>query len=271
MRSGVFAFLLSAAVLAAAAETPTSPAPPLYKQRLSGDIVIDTDGNVRSYELKDADLTPQVRELVDRSIRSWRFEPVLVDGKPVNAKTSLNMQIEAKPLEQGYAVKVDSIAFGAPKRDQSKLKPPRYPLLAQQGGVEALVVLVLRLDAEGRVIDLYPEQTSLSGTGPDKIVQQWRRMFENNAIEAARHWRFEIKETIDGRPVADSAARIPVEYRLRKASGWTALFPTGGPSRIPPWGQAWRPEATPASLRQGESLSLTSAFKLKDSPVGGYL
>lgn len=269
MKNWIFTILLSAAGLAAAAETPAQP---VYTKQLSGDIVIDVEGNVRNYELKDADLTPQLREIVDRSIRHWRFEPVVVDGKPVNAKTSMRLQIEAKPIAEGYAIKVDSIVFGSPTRDQSKLKPPRYPWVAQQGGVEALVVLVLRLDAEGRVTDLYPEQTSLSGSGPEKIVQQWRRMFEDNAMEAARRWRFEIKETVDGRPVADSAVRIPVEYRLGKANGWTtALIPTGGPSRIPAWGRVWQPAATPAALRQGESLSLTSAFKLKNSPVGSYL
>lgn len=247
------------------------PSPLVYQRAITGDIVIGPDGHVRDYKLKNEEITPAVADVIDRSILKWRFEPILVDGKPVNAKTSLQINIQAEPVGNDYRVKLSGVSFGAPTRDLSNLKPPKYPWLAQQAGIEALVVLVLRLDANGQVTDLYPERTSLSGTGPDKIVQQWRTMFENNAMAVARKWNFEIKEALEGKPAAVSAVRIPIEYRLTGLDKWQAMIPVGGPSRIPSWGRSWQPEPAQAVLRNGEAQSLTSNFKLKDALVGTYL
>ncbi len=258
--------------MAANQATPAeSASQTVYRMGLSGDIVIDTVGNVREYKLKNEQIAPAVADIVDKSIRKWRFEPILVDGIAVNARTSLYLDIEAEPIGDNYRVKLSRIFFGAPTRDLSKLKPPKYPWLAQQAGIEARVVLVLRLDAKGQVIDLYPERTSLSGTGPDKIVQQWRTMFEDNAMEAAKKWKFEITEALADKPATNSVVRIPVEYRFSGFEQWQAMIPVDGPSRIPPWGRSWQPESSPATLRNGETQSLTSSFKLKDALIGTYL
>lgn len=245
----------------------------VYRMGLSGDIVIDTEGNVRDYTLNNQKLTPEIAALVDNSVRKWRFEPILVDGRPVNAKTRLRMLLEAQHQGDIYQVRVSSIAFGAPERDNRNLRPPNYPMVAARAGVEAIVVLVLRLNAEGRVTDSYPESTSLSGTGPERIVQQWRTIFEDNAMAAAKRWRFSITETVDGKPAMDSAVRIPVEYRLMhsRSKEWEAMVPVSGPSRIPAWGRAWETPQSTAALSDGQAQSLTSGFKLKDPIVGNYL
>ena len=59
-----------------------------------GEIRIAPDGHVTDYKLKST-LSPTIAALVDRNVRSWRFEPIVVDGNPVAAKTALLAEIGA--------------------------------------------------------------------------------------------------------------------------------------------------------------------------------
>ena len=58
-----------------------------YELTVHGELYIGPEGTVTDLKLRSADLSPEIAAMVDRQVRKWRFEPILVDGRAVNAKT----------------------------------------------------------------------------------------------------------------------------------------------------------------------------------------
>lgn len=268
MRNIVIAalFLLATAPSAVAA---TLPANAEYSINLTGDIEIAPDGSVHSYALDDG-LKPQVQKLVSTSIEGWRFEPILVDGRAVIARTRLRMALKAVPAADGYALKVDKVWFGEPSRT-SLMSPPRYPTDAARSGVGARVVLVLRIDAMGNVVDVHPEQTSLTMKAGGKTADRWRRMFETASLASARQWKFDIPEIIDGAPAESTGIRVPVDFMMGGVPGqWHGFVP--GPTVPAPWMDQRKALASAThALEEGDMQPLDSRFKLQTEVVGMVL
>lgn len=264
--SALLALLLPLAVIA---EKPL----PIYELQATGEIRIGPDGHVRDYELK-SDLSPAIAEIVDRQVRSWTFDPILVDGKPVIAETRLALGLEAMPSGDGkYALRIEHVWFGQPTQEH-QMEPPRYPMSAARTGLGAKVVLVLRLDPQGNVIDVFPEQTSLTASGSERMAKKWREIFEKTSIAAARKWKFEITETIGGKPI-ESTIRVPVTFIMdddrKPATRWQAFVP--GPVHPVPWVDSDSLATGPSrdTLEDGDLQSLSSRFKLKQDVVGKVL
>ncbi|UWX03758.1 energy transducer TonB [Pseudoxanthomonas sp. NC8] len=78
--------------------------------------------------------------------------------------------------------------------------PPKYPVEAAQNGIAGEVILLVDIDADGRVTDVQVEKATPPG------------VFDANTIAAARQWRFE-PALRDGRPVA-GRQRVPVTFSL---------------------------------------------------------
>jgi periplasmic protein TonB len=78
---------------------------------------------------------------------------------------------------------------------------PNYPFDMKQAHLEGVVELMLIVDTTGRVIDV----SIISSTNPS---------FENNALEAARKWKFE-PGTKDGTPVSFKM-HLPIKFNLTK-------------------------------------------------------
>ena len=77
-------------------------------------------------------------------------------------------------------------------------KPPDYPDIAKQAGVEGRVVIALLIDRTGHV--------------REAVVERSVPMLDDAVIEATRRWVFD-PALIDGRPVM-AWVRVPVEFRL---------------------------------------------------------
>lgn len=248
--------------------------PAEYGLSAAGTIEIGPDGLVRDYKL-DSKLDPKIAELVDSNVRQWKFEPILVDNRPVIARTKLRLELTAVPVEQGYAVKVANIWFGEPERAH-KMKPPRYPMSAMQANLGAKVILMLKPDDNGNVLEVHPYQTSLGArTRSEKIADQWRKQFESSAVAAAKGWKFDLSEKVNGKAV-ETIVSVPVEYSMAprpNRSGWAAYTP--GPLR--PYPRSWADSSDEAvaaglaAMKDGDMLSLKSRFKLKDEVVGKML
>ncbi len=258
--------ILSFASLAA----PVPAVQPEYSMQVTGEIEIAPDGSVHGYKL-DNGLKPKVRELVAANIDSWKFEPILVDGRAVIAKTRLRMMLEAVPVKEGYRLKVSSVWFGEPTRT-SLMNPPRYPQDAARADLGARVVLVLKLDAAGNVVAAHPEQTSLSTKVSGKLADKWRKLFERASIDSASSWKFDVPEIIDGTPAQSSSIRVPVDFIMGSGGldQWRAYLP--GPVTPAPWleRQALVAEAA-GNLGNGEMQPLDSRFKLKTNVIGATL
>ncbi len=77
-------------------------------------------------------------------------------------------------------------------------KPPGYPDIAKQAGVEGRVVIALLIDRTGHV--------------REAVVERSVPMLDDAVIEATRRWVFD-PALIDNRPVM-AWVRVPVEFRL---------------------------------------------------------
>ena len=94
-------------------------------------------------------------------------------------------------------------AEGAITRGATPLTQPRfvYPPESERRGEQGTVVLLLEVDAQGRVAEV----TVLSSSG--------YRALDRAAIEAARRWRF--RPALRGGLPVESTVRAPVTFRLQ--------------------------------------------------------
>lgn len=272
--------LIAAALIAVAAPACAQPTAPVLDLQADGEVQIATDGKVSDYRLTSS-LTPAVAALVDRDVRSWSFEPILVDGAPVVAKTAMHLSLKAEPSgeKDQYRIRIVNVRFGEPRRDSAtRMRPPRYPQEAVSAHLGAKVLLAVRLDANGNVTDVQAFQTSLDARArTEREAERWRHMFESTSIAAARGWHYDLSETINGKTVGTNVI-VPVVYSVHemgapppKPGTWKAYVP--GPVHPAPWmtdRQLADHQDVPA-LGDDEALALDSRFHLKDDVIGKAL
>lgn len=267
---------LTCFMAAAVAHVASGKAPAVLELAADGEIQIATDGHVSDYRLKST-LAPAVADLVDRNVRGWKFEPILVNGVPVLAKTAMHLSLQAVPVDgnENYSVKVVHISFGDPKLIGGG-KPPRYPEDAVHARLGAKVMLAMRLDATGKVIDVQPYQTSLAARASSEVeAERWRRVFERAAIAAAKTWQYDVSEVINGKPIGTSVM-APIDFYIQNGSqsppeGWKAYAP--GPVHPAPWMDNGKLADSHdlSAIKQGQAQSLDSHFQLRDDVIGKAL
>lgn len=263
------AFFLLILFLPAAAHAQRGAKPDL-SMTVTGDIEIGPDGNLHAYRL-DEGITPAVEQAVAQNLRAWSFEPITVDGRPVIAKTRVRLNLSAEKIAQGYQLRVENVWFGEPNRT-SKMTPPSYPVAAARANLGARVLLILKLDASGKVTDVHVEQTSLSAKAEDeRSAEKWRAIFEKPSIAAARNWTFNVTEIIGDAPVDISTVRVPVEFAMANWSDnrWYGFIP--GPRRPAPWVAEQASAQIIDNLSGNDTQPLDSRFKLKTPIVGALL
>lgn len=273
-------FPAAAALLALCATSPAwaGKKAEVLEMNAVGEIQIAADGSVSDYHLK-SQLAPAVAGLVDRNVRGWRFEPVMVDGKAVIAKTTMHLALKAEPLADtgNYRLRIASIRFGDLTRS-AHFVPPKYPGEAVRSHVGGRVIVAVRVDENGDVVDAQPYQTSLDvETRSEVEAEHYRQVLEKASLLAARHWHYDVTDMLNGKPVGREAL-VPVSYSLCNMpcgnpdgdGRWRALVP--GPVHVVPWmHQTLAASQDPGKLRDDESMSLDSPFRLKDDPVGKIL
>jgi len=242
----------------------------------TGEVQIAPDGQVSDYRLQ-SQLAPEIATLVDRNVRAWRFKPIVINGAAVTAKTALHIRLNAEPQEgrDSYIVRVVSVDFGEPRRN-AQMKAPRYPEEAVKARLGAKVLLSLRLDDTGKVIDAQPYQTSLDArTRSEFQAEQWRRVFERASVAAAKNWQYDLTETVNGKTIGTNAI-VPIIYNIdefgtAKSDAWKAFVP--GPVHPAPWSSPNRLTSAHdfSTLANGQALSLDSRFQLQENVVGKTL
>lgn len=216
--------------------------------RVDGRIAIDAQGVPIDYRI-ETELTDKVRTLLDKAVRGWRFEPVLVDGKPVTAEARMRVTLVAREQGDGLRVGIDNVIFptDADSANLSEVKaaklrvmPPKYPGYAASLGVEGRVLLHLKLSLDGRVEDVVAVQSSLAKVaGKDELLGKLIAEFEEASLKAARNWRFEVHDTrSSGEAEEGITFAIPVDYLMRDKRGqkqgvWATEV--RGPKRVAPW------------------------------------
>lgn len=248
---------------------------PEFAMSAGGELVIARDGSVRSWKMDSSRLGESVQTLLQRNVERWRFEPILVDGKAVTAKTRMTVELEALPQGEGYLLKVARVFFGS-LQSRGTAKAPHYPNSALRAGLGARVLLALKLDAEGNVVAMHPYQTSLSKSGSEKQAQRFRRRFEQASMEAAKDWKYVPGESIGGVTVGSSVI-VPIVFHVtnpgegrRMADTWRGYAP--GPISPAPWADESSVAALDTGdLAEGQAAALDSRFRLRSDVLGKAL
>ena len=267
-------FLALAGLLLAAGLAPAAEKVPLeYSLGIAGELVIDPQGKVKTYAMDDG-LAQPLASLVQRNVEQWTFEPIVVDGKPVTAKTRMRLGLLAQPRGDDYELRVEYVYFGDAK-PRGKSVPPRYPRPALLAGVQARVVVMAKVDAEGNVLDAHAYQSSVS---VKRSEQRWRKAFAEASVAAALASKYEPTDEIAGRRVGNTLT-LPFTYTISQGSSkkeleannkyWRAYIP--GPVSPPPWIGETAAGLDTDALADGQSAALDSPFRLKTDVIGKVL
>lgn len=231
----------------------------------SGEIRIGPDGRVLSHALSDHVPRP-VAEAISRSIATWIFEPVTEDGVPVIAETRMHLTIEAlEHSRDELALRVGQVWFGD-ELVPEMTRAPVYPERAIERGVGARVLLALRLQPDGRVLDAHPYQTSFAKGTDRRLANRLRRDFERASVAAARTWHYAPELVASLGP----SLLVPVQYSLHREPPTQASWFLFDPGEIvpPPWPFDPSGVAGRSSLEGGRAVREDPRIRLHTEVAG---
>lgn len=235
-----------------------------------GEIGIDPAGAVFDYRI-DSELTAPVKALVERSVRQWKFEPVLRNGTAVHAKARMHLTLIAHPVDGGFQLTVEQARFSGYRKTAS-MNPPRYPPEAVQAGISGDVLVAVRVDALGKVVDAIAVQSSWPYMKiSESSMRYWGKVLEKASVAAARKWTFEPGDAAQPES-AETTLVVPVSFRVDvplATEGWRQE--SAGPARPIPWLEPGQQSFDASGLKQGEVLALDYAVKLKTPVIGTSL
>lgn len=250
---------------------------------VTGTIDIAPDGTTAAHRLDQPEkLPPFVRDIAAKAAAGFRFEPVLVDGKPVRARAKMGLRLVATKQDNGdYRVRVASANFGEQSKAPGEsvhhvqMKPPMYPQSAYMSGISGTVYLVLKIDRDGKVEQAVVEQTNLTVVGNARVMEQGREVLERASVAAARKWQFAAPTIGASADEPFWSVRVPVDYKLVDGPGdkddktpygqWEAYVP--GPKHRIPWLSDEENKRSPEALVAGAAHPVGSGPKLI-TPLG---
>ena len=201
-----FPRLLVAVLLTVMCFGNTARAADLRKQTelgmvLTGTVDIRADGSVDRYAIDNAAKVPAaVRGILDRQIPGWKFEPAIVDGKPVATHTSTTIRILAKPLDDGgYAAGIQSASFSGGGTDDGgrisirERKPAiAFPSFGSLFGMSGDVYVALKIGLDGTVQGAIVQKVNLTASASDAQMARARKAFAEATLAAVRQWTFNV-------------------------------------------------------------------------------
>jgi hypothetical protein len=209
---------------------------------VTGTIDIDAAGSVTSYHVEQAEvLSKAVLDFVDQSVRKWRFEPVLVDGKAKPARARMQLRLVLKQDGENYQARISGATFGRLQEGslaRGKLRPPPYPKEAVFKRVGGTVYLVLQVGRDGTVQDVVAEQVNLRVIDNGRAMAVYREMLSRAAMNTARKWLFDFPTQGEDADAQFISLRVPVDFIApdmpqEKVGEWYAYVP--GPRQPVPW------------------------------------
>lgn len=229
---------------------------------VTGKVTIRADGTVGEWSIDQREALPAaVVNVIDAAAPGWRFEPILLDGKPVAARATMSLRLVAEPEgDRRFRVVIRHAYFGRDalaavgrlrertsraEEDEGsewllplRLTPPPYPEAAARSGVQGTVYLVLLVDRKGSVRDSIAEQVNLRVWSSMRELERLRKMLGLAAVEASRRWRFQPPTRGEHADAEQWTVLVPVEFRLMGDQGpeygkWQVYVP--GPRTRAPW------------------------------------
>lgn len=252
---------------------------------VTGSIVVAPDGSVQSYALDQQEKLPGVVVgLIGRQVPKWRFEPTMLDGHPVAARSTMNLRVVAqKRIDGGYSFAIAGATFPQVTDSQAAAfamrKQPVYPSTALHDHVSGTVYLTLRVNEQGAVVGGYAEQvnldTSPTATPAEYQLKKWRSILAKSALDAALTWKFAGIKHVDATSGGDWIATTPVNYHIEESDSptvdmygkWEIYLP--GPVQNSPWPDAPIAGSTNLDAIPAGSLALAATGLHLTTPLGG--
>ena len=276
--------------LACAGSEPDVPLDTLLTMRVDGSVTIDLQGHVAGYQI-DTPVPDTLRGTLDHAVAGWRFQPVVLDGKPAVARTKMRITLAARKLDPDhYQVTVDNVVFpGGPGRLASgansqpieltarSVHPPRFPGELARVGASARILIAIRANPDGQIVDVVAIQSSLLDTKGTQRNMAWAiRQFQDATIKAARQWRVGVIGTIDQTNRDNLTATASVQFTMPNREidvpGQWLLE-----SRTPLQDIPWEPKAEGnqrvgvSDVAPGELIPTASDYKLLSDVIGKAL
>lgn len=240
---------------------------------VTGSVDIEPDGSVSAHVIDRPEKLPQgVRDLVSAQVPGFRFEPVLVEGKAVRARTKMRLRVIARQVGDGqYGVGIGSANFGSEKPIPGEeitpvqMRAPSYPPAAYTANVSGTVFVFLKVGRDGKVLDAVAGQTNLTAVGTEQQMRDARRVLEQASVSTARRWRFAVPTTGAEAGRDYWTVRVPVDFMFHGAAEppygkWAAYVP--GPRTLVPWLSAEDNRANPDAQLAGAPQLVGSGPKL---------
>ena len=203
-------------------------------------VSLGADGHVTALATTDTRV-PKLHKQLATEIRSWRFSPGKVNGQPAMTETRLQMALRVSLVQDRFEVRIVSAQTGGNYR---KMRAPIYPAVAAMMRRQGLVLLKVRYDESGAVVQVKP---SADAPEPD-------RQLLDVAISSVKQWTFE-PEVVGGHPLA-AAALVPVCFQLQ-----------GMPKAVCDWKQP----GSDMHAQGSHALALYPAAKLETDVIGRVL
>lgn len=215
---------------------------------VTGTITVNPDGSVNGYTLdQQGNLPPAVTKVAEATLPNWKFQPVLEEGKPIMAKSSMSVRIVAHPIDEQHAtVSITGASFGRDAKESmgspeckngecliaKSRTPPSYPIEGARNDVTGIVYLVQEIGRDGRVVRQAAKQVNLRS--------RWNvgaaNMLAHASLKAGRDWTYDVPTKGDEANRDHWIVSIPVDFTLggTYAYGqWEPYIP--GPVLDLPW------------------------------------
>lgn len=235
-----------------------------YSMLVKGEIETDAEGAVSSVSVDKPDkFPPGLVDFVKQRVTRWKFEPVLVAGRPARARSSMSLLVVARKLaNEEVSIGIRNASFGhqQPKKGEFlsalSAKPPVYPEAMQAKGVSGTVYVLLKVGRDGTVQDAAVEKVNLRTLAKEKVMESWRASLADAALKALKTWTFVVPTK---GALADNPSWygwVPVNFDLGNAKGgqggygkWNTYIP--GPRQPIPWLSENQPGFSSDSLADG--------------------
>jgi len=209
--------------------------------RLTGTLVVGTDGAITAYAIDHSKkVPPEVLRHVARYVPRWR---VVKSGNSAGNKR-FSVRVMATPRGDGlFALSLVGASIMEKQRPEEEIvadgrpKRPSYPRSLGGIGVSGTVYVVAKVGRDGEVEDLVTEQVNLNFVGTPEEVVKARADFAAHTAAAVRQWKFRLPKVgpYAGQPYL--AVRVPMRYIIKQPgyAEWEYYVP--GPRRAVPWVQ----------------------------------
>lgn len=286
----MLALASSQAVARDSAPQPTQSLETVKTLQVEAWVDVDPQGQLTglAFETK---LPDRMRDILDGTVRTWRFLPDVVDGVPKASKARMRITLAARKADSGYRVTVDNVRF--PETNHAKLmivdnasarisvksksmqRTDFYPSHLARTPLSCFVLLGIKIGADGRVDDVVAIQSSLLDVdAPPAVVREAVFHFEQAALRSARLWRFDVTAKQLPLDAKDMTIRINVPFaRKHKDTDLAGVWRTE--IRTPLKLMDWMPQSTPkigvSDVAAGEMLSANETIRLANDVAGTVL